>query len=372
MLMRRGLLALAGVVLVLAVTIAAGPRAGLLVALGIGFGLVLEGLRFGFAGPWRTMIVERDARGLNAQLLAIGLAAAVGFPLMAAAPAEIMGAHAPVGVGMILGAFVFGAAMQLVMGCGSGTLVNAGSGNLIGLVALVGFIAGSFLGTLHLDWWVMLGSLPVISAQSVAGAQGGLWLTLAALAVVAGVLASRAAPGKRLPGSRLAVAAVLIAALAALNLVIAGQPWGIVYGLGLWGAKIAQAGGADLAATAFWSAPHHAERLGASVLTDVTSLTNIGLIVGAFLVMRGRAEPGAPSMALAWRGWAGVIVAGLVLGYSARIAFGCNVGAFFSGISTGSLHGWVWFAAAFLGSIAGLKLRPLVLIPAAPVARVAA
>ena len=31
----------------------AGPRAGLLVAIGIGFGLVLEGLRFGFAGPWR-------------------------------------------------------------------------------------------------------------------------------------------------------------------------------------------------------------------------------------------------------------------------------------------------------------------------------
>jgi hypothetical protein len=179
------------------------------------------------------------------------------------------------------------------------------------------------------------------------------------------VLALRAAPGKRLPGGRLAVAAVLIAALAALNLIVAGQPWGIVYGLGLWGAKIAQAGGADLAATAFWSAPVHAERLGASVLTDVTSLTNIGLIVGAFLIMRGRAETGAPSMALAWRGWAGVVLAGLVLGYSARIAFGCNVGAFFSGISTGSLHGWVWFAAAFAGSIAGLKLRPLVLVPAA-------
>jgi uncharacterized protein len=366
MLMQRSLLGLAALFLVGAVTVLAGPRAGLLVGLGIGFGLVLEGLRFGFAGPWRQMIAERDARGLNAQLLAIGLAAAVGFPLMAAAPAEIMPAHAPVGFGMILGAFVFGAAMQLVMGCGSGTLVNAGSGNTIGLVALLGFIGGSFLGTLHLDFWTSLGTLPVISAQSVAGAQGGLWLTLAGLGLVGAVLAARAAPGKRLPGGRLAVAAALIAGLAALNLVIAGQPWGIVYGLGLWGAKIAQAGGADLAATAFWSAPVHAERLTSSVLTDVTSLTNIGLIVGAFLIMRGRAVAGAPSMALAWRGWAGIVVAGLVLGYSARIAFGCNVGAFFSGISTGSLHGWVWFAAAFAGSIAGLKLRPLVLVPASP------
>ena len=366
MLARRSLLGLVALALVGAVTVIAGPRAGLLVALGIGFGLVLEGLRFGFAGPWRQMIVESDARGLNAQLLAIGLAAAVGFPLMAAAPAEIMPAHAPVGLGMILGAFVFGAAMQLVMGCGSGTLVNAGSGNAIGLVALLGFIGGSFLGTLHLDFWTALGTLPVISAQSIAGAQGGLWLTLAALGLVGAVLAARAAPGKRLPGRQLAIAAALVAGLAALNLVIAGQPWGIVYGLGLWGAKIAQAGGADVAATAFWSAPVHAERLSSSVLTDVTSLTNIGLILGAFLIMRGRAEPGAPSMSLAWRGWAGIVVAGLVLGYSARIAFGCNVGAFFSGISTGSLHGWVWFAAAFVGSVAGVKLRPMVLVPASP------
>ena len=38
---------------------------------------------------------------------------------------------------------------------------------------------------------------------------------------------------------------------------------------------------------------------------------------------------------------------GLALGYASRLAFGCNVGAFFSGIATGSLHGWVWFAAAF-------------------------
>ena len=370
---RRVSLVLAALVMVAGVAAAAGPRAGLLVALGLGFGLVLEGLRFGFAGPWRQLIAERDGRGLNAQLLAIGLAAAVSFPLIAFASGELAGAHAPVGFGMILGAFVFGAAMQLVMGCGSGTLVNAGSGNLIGLLALLGFIAGSFLGTLHMGFWIGLGSLPVISAQGALGAQGGLVLTLAALVVVAGLIALASAPGKRLPARRLLWAAGLIAVLAVLNLIVAGQPWGIVYGLGLWGAKLTQAGGVDVAAAAFWAAPGNAARLEASILTDVTSLTNIGLIAGAFLVMRWRADPGAPAAALAWRGWAGVLIAGLVLGYSARMAFGCNVGAFFSGISTGSLHGWVWFAAAFAGSVLGLKLRPLVLIPASgPSARVTA
>lgn len=343
---------------------AAGPRAALLMATGIGFGLVLEGLRFGFAGPWRAMITERDARGLIAQLLAIAATAAAAFPLIAGAGGELAGAHAPVGLAMIAGAFVFGAAMQVVMGCGSGTLVNAGSGNAIGLVSLIGFIAGSFLGTLHLGWWTALGSLPVISAQGVFGDGPGLWATLAGLAALGLGFALAARPGHRLPPARLVRAAGLIAALAVLNLVIAGQGWGVVYGLGLWGAKLAQAGGADLSGTAFWSAPEHAARLSESLLSDVTSLTNIGLILGAFLVMRGRRDPGAPVAPLALRGWLGVLIAGLVLGYTARIAFGCNVGAFFSGVSTGSLHGWVWFAAAFAGSALGIRLRPLILIPA--------
>jgi uncharacterized membrane protein YedE/YeeE len=364
MLLTRISLVAGALVLTLGVFVLAGPRAALLILVGLGFGLTLEAFRFGFAGPWRVMVTERDGRGLLAQFMAIGVTALVAFPLLAAAPQELAGAHAPVGLAMIGGAFVFGAAMQLVMGCGSGTLVNAGSGNLIGAVALAGFIAGSFFGTLHLDWWTGLGTLPVLTLQGIFGDDGGLVVTLVGLAALAAVVVARSDADKRLPPLRLWLAAAFIAALAIANLVVAGQPWGIVYGLGLWGAKIAAAGGMDVAATGFWSAPGNAERLSQSILTDYTSLTNIGLIVGAFLVMRWRANPGAQVKRLQAGSWLAVLAAGLVLGYSARIAFGCNVGAFFSGISTGSLHGWVWFAAAFAGSSLGIRLRPVVLRPA--------
>jgi uncharacterized protein len=360
----RAGLVVSGIALALAVGALAGPRSGLLVLIGLGFGLVLEGLRFGFAGPWRAIVTDRDGRALTAQLVAIGLAAVAALPLLAAAPAELIGAHGPVGVGMILGAFVFGLCMQLVLGCGSGTLVNAGSGNAVGAVALTTFIAGSFLGTLHLGWWTELGSLPVITLQGAFGTTGGLLLTLGGLLLVGAAVWSRAAPDKRLPGGRLLLAAALLAGLATLNLVVAGQPWGIVYGLGLWGAKAAQAGGVDVAATAFWSSPTHAERLATSALLDPTSLTNIGLIAGAFIAMRWKAAVAPQTGALRWQSWAIVAAAGLVLGYTARIAFGCNVGAFFSGIATGSLHGWAWFAAAFAGSMLGVRLRPVLLQPA--------
>ncbi|HSG20656.1 MAG TPA: YeeE/YedE thiosulfate transporter family protein, partial [Burkholderiaceae bacterium] len=145
---------------------------------------------------------------------------------------------------------------------------------------------------------------------------------------------------------------------------IAGQPWGVVYGLGLWGAKIAQLGGLSLADSSFWGVAVHAERLRQSILTDVTSLTNIGLLAGAFLVMRWRRAPDTQAANLVPASWLVVLVAGLALGYSARLAFGCNVGAFFSGISTGSLHGWVWFLAAFCGSAVGIRWRARLLQPA--------
>ncbi|MFH5774192.1 YeeE/YedE family protein [Paracoccus sp. NGMCC 1.201697] len=353
---QRGLTLLAGLAVVFAVALFAGARYGLLLAVGLGFGIVLEGLRFGFAGPWRAMILRRDPSGILAQLLAIAIVSAVAFPLLTSHPGEITGAAAPIGWAMAGGAFVFGAAMQVVLGCGSGTLVNTGSGNPVALLALPFFAIGSFLGAYGLVWWTDLGALPILTLTG----GSGLALTLVLLAGVAVLLLALAAPGTRRIPSRLVFAALAIAALAIANLVVAGQPWGVVYGLGLWAAKAAVALGADLSGSAFWSAPGNAARLGQSVLTDVTSLTNIGIILGAFLVATWRSGGLAqPLPRLPARAWVATIVAGFLLGYSSRLAFGCNVGAFFSGISTGSLHGWVWFAAGFAGSVVGVRLRPL-------------
>lgn len=246
--------------------------------------------------------------------------------------------------------------MQVVLGCGSGTLVNAGSGNPVSLLALPFFCIGSFLGAYSLVWWTDLGALPILTLSGTSG----LIATLVMLAGVAALLLMLAAPGTRKLPRRLLLAAVAIAVLAIGNLIVAGQPWGVVYGLGLWAAKGAVVLGADLSGSAFWAAPGNAARLQASILTDVTSLTNIGLITGAFLVAAWRTGGlSQPLPRLPMRAWIATIVAGLALGYSSRLAFGCNVGAFFSGISTGSLHGWVWFAAGFAGSVFGVRLRPM-------------
>ena len=361
------LLPLAGVLAaVLAVAALAGARYGLLLLIGLGFGITLEGLRFGFAGPWRAFILRREPAGLVMQLLAIGLVAAVAMPLLASHPSELVGAHAPIGFAMVGGAFVFGVCMQLVLGCGSGTMVNAGSGNAVSALALPFFAIGSFAGAYHIDWWISLGTAPLVTLLGLFGAMGGVVVTLLALATVAGAALLLAPAGARRIPRRLWIAAGAIAALAIANLVVAGQPWGVVYGLGLWAAKGAQVLGADLSGSAFWAAPVNQERLASSILTDVTSLTNIGIIGGAFLVSAWRNGLSSPIPKLPAIGWVSTIVAGFLLGYSSRLAFGCNVGAFFSGVSTGSLHGWAWFVAAFVGSYYGIKLRPILKLEGRP------
>ncbi len=354
--LKRGGLIVAAVFVVLAVAALAGARYGLMLAVGLGFGLALEGLRFGFAGPWRAMILRREPSGLWAQLLAIGIVTVFALPLIASHGGELSGAQAPIGFAMIAGAFVFGVAMQVVLGCGSGTLVNAGSGNPVSLVALPFFAIGSFAGAYHLFWWTGLGALPIMNFEG----WSGVLITLGLLGAVAVVAWKVAAPEARVLPRRLVIVAMVIAALALANLLISGQPWGVVYGLGLWVAKGAVAAGVDLSGSAFWAAPATAERVTSSVLTDYTSLTDIGIILGAFVVASWRVGGlSAKLPSLPARAWVGTIVAGFLLGYSSRLAFGCNVGAYFSGISTGSLHGWVWFAAAFVGSIYGIKLRPI-------------
>lgn len=356
---RRSSIALfAGIALAawLAVTWLVGLRQGALFLIGIGYGAALAAVAFGFTTGWRAWIRDRDPKGLLAQLLAIGLAMLVSIPLVAGHP-ELSAAAGPLSVSLVIGAFVFGAVMQIADGCGSGTLYKAGLGNLFSLAVLPGFIAGSFFGASHLEAWLSLGALPPVLVQDVLGVPGALLLQSIALLLIATLLwRFRRRTDTRWAGGAIFYAAIALAVLGVANLLIAGQPWGIVYGLGLWGAKIATWAGADLSANAFWGREAQQAQLHASVLTDVTTITNLGLLLGAYLVASHRGTSN-PSVKATGRQWLAAIGAGLLLGYSSRLAFGCNVGAFFSGISTGSLHGWIWFAAAFAGSVLGVGLR---------------
>ncbi|WDR06367.1 YeeE/YedE family protein [Devosia rhodophyticola] len=354
------------------------PRQSLLFLVGGLLGVTLYHASFGFTGGWRRMVVEGRGRAMRAQMLMIGAAAIAFIPLLALGNVfgqPLVGATAPVGVSVLVGAALFGLGMQLGGGCGSGTLFTVGGGSARMLVTLAFFIVGALLGTAHLPWWLGMPSMPPTSLGLVLGVPGGVAVTLLGLAAVAGVtvlierarhgsLERPAEPSRRgltrlLHGPWPLVGAGL--ALAALNLVtllVAGHPWSITYGFGLWGGKIASAVGVPVASWEFWTWPGQAAALNDSVLADATSVMNFGILLGAALAA-GLAGKFAPKAKLPFLSLLAAAIGGVAMGYGARLSFGCNIGALFSGIASGSLHGWLWFAAAFAGSFGGILARPL-------------
>jgi uncharacterized membrane protein YedE/YeeE len=359
--MQRRLIAVALLAMAGFLLMEVSVRQAVLLLVGAGMGAALAGTRFGFTTGWRHLIERKDPQGVGAQLLLLALASSAALPLLAAFP-ELKAALGPPSVSLLLGAFVFGLSMQIADGCGSGTLYKAGLGLPLNMGILPLFALGSFLGSAQLNQWLALGQMSPVDLSARLG-PGAAWaLTLVLLAGLALGVRLWVGPGKTWFTRRWVIGALVLAGLATLNLLLAGQPWGVVYGFGLWAAKLATAAQLfDPAANAFWQQDHHRQILQQSVLLDVTSITNIGILAGALWISaraRGR-EAGAATheQPLTAVQWSVGLLAGFVMGYSSRLAFGCNIGALLGGISTGSLHGWLWVPAAFAGSLIGVRVR---------------
>jgi uncharacterized protein len=332
--------------------------AGLLLS-GFALGVVFLKAEFSFTASWRRFIALGQADGLIGALLLIAVAATVIVPVAALVPG-FGGAIAPLGPSLLIGAFVFGIGMQLANGCGSGTLYTVGGGSGRMLITLAFFILGSVIGSLQLPAFLALGGIDPVVASAYAGPWGGLTLTLASLALAAvSVVAVAHRRGVRV---RLAPA-VLIGAVAIGLLSIAvfafgRHPWSVTFGFTLWGGKMVSLLGVDLSGAEFWQWPGPKRALTDSVLSDTSSLTDFGMILGA-MAAAAAARPFARGAWPPLKSLAAAAIGGLLMGWGARLGFGCNIGAFVGGVASGSLHGWLWFAAALGGCAIGIRLRPI-------------
>ncbi len=353
-------------------------RQSLLFLIGAGLGVTLLHATFGFAGGWRRLIRERRSTSVRAQILLLGLTAMLFFPVLGQLFPGInaQAAVAPVGLSVLIGAFIFGIGMQLGGGCGSGTLFTVGGGHVAMLVTLVFFIIGATVASAHLHWWLALpsfGKLSLITAFGWGPALVAQGLCLMALyAVVLGVERQRHGNAEPLFAAKTADnsftdrlilgpwpllwGVIGLAVFNLLTLLIAGHPWSITFAFGLWGAKIWTAIGGDAAAWPYWSSGYPAVALSRSVLADNISIMDFGLILGAVLAA-ALAGKFAPEDRIKRERLVASIIGGLLLGYGARLAFGCNIGALLAGIGSGSMHGWLWLVAGFIGSVVGVRLR---------------
>jgi uncharacterized protein len=355
---------------------AVSTRQAALWVVGTLLGAVLYHASFGFTSAWRHFIVDRRGAGLRAQMLMLALGVILFFPALASGTLfghAVTGYVFPVGTSVAVGSFLFGVGMQLGGGCASGTLFAVGGGSTRMIVTLFFFVIGSLIGTAQLPWWSALPAFRPYSIIHGFGVGPAIALNLAVFAAIAGltVVLEKRRHGRLAPdvqaanGSRarwlfgpwpIWAGAIALAILNFATLALAGRPWGITSAFALWGAKGAAALGVDVASWPYWHA--QAKVLAAPLSFDITTVMDIGIMLGAFAasVLAGRFDP-------VWRvparSFIAAVLGGLLLGYGARLSFGCNIGSYFSGIVSGSLHGWLWLVCAFLGNIAGTRLRPL-------------
>ncbi|KIL34267.1 membrane protein [Cohnella kolymensis] len=344
-------------------------------------GLALYHAHYGFTSSFRSFLVSGRGVGIRAQMILFLIANVLFLPLLSGAGGhEAAGFVSPVGLSVLMGSFIFGIGMQMGDGCASGTLYHIGGGDSRGILTLVGFIAGSVIGSAHFTWWMGTPNIGPVSFIEHLGPLPGFSVNLAILTLVfcAVYYIEKRRNGdveslrpswqfgwkSLLKGPwPLILGSIVLAVGNAVVLYISGKPWGVTSAFALWGAKLSQAAGIPVTEWAYWQTDANAAALNISILKDVTSVMDIGLILGALMALGLSGKPNRFLRHTSLRMITGLLAGGVLMGYGARIAFGCNIGAYFGGIASFSLHGWEWMIGAMIGSMIGIKLRPLCDLP---------
>ena len=91
-----------------------------------------------------------------------------------------------------------------------------------------------------------------------------------------------------------------------------------------------------------------------SPLLNAPGFMSIGIILGAAMIAlwRGEFKWKVPSLETAIFAIAG----GTLMGIGARIAMGCNIGAFFATVTNGDPSGWIFLAGMAIGGYLGVKV----------------
>ncbi|NRP95556.1 putative inner membrane protein [Marinobacterium sp. xm-g-59] len=349
--------------------------------LGAALGVCLLQASFGFTTAWRELISKRRGAGIRAQMIMLSLSVLLFFPTLASGELfgqSVTGFVRPLGLSVVAGAFMFGVGMQIASGCASGNLYHLGGGQLRAIPVMAGFSAGALWATADYEWWTTLPQLAPIGLIELLGPITAIGLNLLLFTAIYqftkrleikahGSLEECQSTGTTSFASKLIAGpwpliwgAVGLTILNFATLALMGRPWAVALAYPVWGAKVAQWLELDLEIDfwTYWMSPGREEALYNSLSQDPASLMNGGVILGAFLAA-AIAGKFTLKMKMPIQNFLASLLGGVLLGYGATIAYGCNIGAFVGGVVSGSLHGWLWILFAFAGSVIGLKLRPL-------------
>lgn len=342
-----------------------GMKWALMALLGFGFGFTLSFSRFGIVFGWREMLTRRNSYYVRIHLLTIAIEILLFGGLLSFSHAlfgdAMVGNVMAIGIPFIVGAFLFGIGMQLAGVCATGTLYCCGEGQPRFWLVLLCYGIGLLISNQFRPALEATFSSHVVLARDLTGhLWSGMLLNLALVALLFLLFRhlERKQTGELKPifgagnlfwrDGRFTVLSggIIIALLNSSVVALHGSAWtitGALYDMALRGAALFGL---------FEGNPKLAQPLFQNPMVGMFWLGILGAMLARSLNGGGNFAPTRIGNCLA------SILGGLLMGLGAMYS-ACNLGGFFDGTASGSLHGWVWMLMALAGSLIGIRLRPL-------------
>ena len=344
-------------------------EAAMTATLGFIFGYILQHSRFCFAAAFRDIFMIRNTSVSRAVLLLIILTS-FGFAMVHGITGDALPAGGiiyPVGVHTAVGGIIFGFGMVIAGNCVTGCLMRMGEGYLMQWLTFLGLLIGSALGAWNLGWWgpISIERSPVIFFPENFGWPASLLLYSVAITLLY-LLAVWYERGslKNLFPSKWKEISLITVLKGTMRTIFSSRSWSYTLGavalaitgtltLYLWGKPAAITGGLT----------HFVGWIGLRIgfnplewyyfeeliyfesrrifLEHPLLYLAAGIVIGSLFASLLHREFKIRRVK-SYRFVISALVGGAMLGYSSRVAMGCNFGGFWGGLSSFSLHGWVF------------------------------
>jgi uncharacterized membrane protein YedE/YeeE len=149
--------------------------------------------------------------------------------------------------------------------------------------------------------------------------------------------------------------AILLSIFQVVTFGVTGEPWGVSGTFANWGAWLYRLVGGNVDRWYYFSSAGAQAVLDRGFFNDPGTMRNLGIIFGA-LAATLLASQFKIKKIKSKKQVVAAILGGFIMGYGARLAYGCNIGALYSAIASLSLSGWVFALFLFIGAFFGSKL----------------
>ncbi|MGM0652120.1 MAG: YeeE/YedE family protein [Bacillota bacterium] len=349
---------------------------------GLFFGYIMQRSRFCFAAAFRDIFMIRNTSVSRAVLLLLFLTS-VGFALIQLFTGDALpggGIIYPVGFHTVAGGIIFGFGMVIAGNCVTGCLMRMGEGYVMQWYTFLGLLIGSVLGAWNLSWWgpTFIKRSPIVFFPENFGWTAAilLYFIVFALLYLLAIWYERGSLQSIKPGNwwklnqlntiassirtifssrnwSYTLGAVALSIVSILTFYFWGRPPGVSSGLThLAGWLSCQLGFLQCDWYYFRELIYHESAriylehpLLYLAAAFVAGSSFASLLHGEFKVRPVKSGKFIIS----------ALVGGTLLGYSSRVAMGCNFGGFWGGLGSFSLHAWVFGLFILIGAYIGGK-----------------